>query len=459
MLRQGISNSGILASYRERTPGSARLAEQAREIFPSGITHDSRHMRPYGPYIDRARGSRKWDVDGNEYVDYFGGHGALLLGHGKPEVLRATEAALARGTQFGASHPLEVRWGALVQDMVPSAKRVRFTASGTEATHLALRLARAHTGRRKLLRFQGHFHGWHDHMTSGYTSHFDGSPTAGVVPGIAEDVILLPPGDIDAMRDAFAAHGAEIAAAIIEPTGASFGRVPVVPEFLQALRDETARAGSVLIFDEVITGFRVSPGGAQAIVGVIPDLTTLAKILAGGLPGGAVVGRKDILERLDFDAADRDDFEKIQHPGTFNGNPVSAAAGIAALEIIRAEPACDRANEFAAELRNRLNAEIRASGIAWAAYGTFSGFHLFLNPRGRTIDPGSFDPRKIPADELKSNPPGLVDRLRIALMLNGVDIGAWPGGMTSAAHDAEDLERTVMAFRSAISLLKEERDV
>ena len=459
MLEHVASNSGILAAYRNRTPGSARLADKARATFPSGITHDARHIRPYGLYISRAEGSRKWDVDGNEYIDYFGGHGALLLGHGRPEVVRATKKALSQGTQFGASHPSEVQWGSLVRSMVPSAELVRFTASGTEATHLALRLARARTGRSKLVRFQTHFHGWHDHMTSGYSSHFDGSPTAGVVPGIARDVILLPPGDTDALREAFRAHGGEIAAAIIEPTGASFGRIPVKPEFLQVLRDETARAGSVLIFDEVITGFRVSPGGAQAAFGIMPDLTTLAKILAGGLPGGAVVGRRDILERLDFDAAERDGFEKIQHPGTFNANPISAAAGIAALEIIRAEPACDRANEFAAELRSRINAEIRTAGVNWAVYGTFSGFHLFLNPQGRAIDPRAFNPLEIPADELKSSPPGLVDKLRIALMLNGVDVGGWPGGMTSAAHGADDLELTQAAFRSALALLKEERDI
>ncbi|HET7409094.1 MAG TPA: aminotransferase class III-fold pyridoxal phosphate-dependent enzyme, partial [Paracoccaceae bacterium] len=385
MFEHARSNSGILAAYRGRTPGSARMAEEARAVLPSGIAHDSRHMRPYGIYVDHAQGSRKRDVDGNEYVDYFGGHGALLLGHGRPEVLHATRAALEQGTQFGANHPLEVRWGRLVQEMVPSAGRVRFTGSGTEATHLALRLARAHTGRTKLLRFRTHFHGWHDHMTSGYASHFDGSPTAGVVPGIAEEVLLLPPGDIGALRDAFAAHGAEIAAAIIEPTGASFGRIPIRPDFLEALRDETAKAGAVLIFDEVITGFRVSPGGAQGQLGITPDLTTLAKILAGGLPGGAVAGRADILARLDFDAAEREGFEKIQHPGTFNANPISAAAGVAALEIISSEPACTRASEFAAELRDRLNAELASAGAPWAVYGTFSGFHFFLNPTGRAI--------------------------------------------------------------------------
>ncbi len=177
-----LTNSRIVAAYRERTPSSAALAAQAGELFPSGLTHDSRHLLPYGIYVDRARGPRKWDVDGHEYVDYFGGHGALLLGHNHPQVMAAVRAACERGTHFGASHEAEVRWGRKVTEMVPCAERVRFTASGTEATHLALRLARAFTGKRKLVRFRTHFHGWHDHMTSGVQNHFDGSATTGVLP-------------------------------------------------------------------------------------------------------------------------------------------------------------------------------------------------------------------------------------------------------------------------------------
>ena len=217
--------------------------------------------------------------------------------------------------------------------MVPSAERVRFTSSGTEATHLAVRLSRAYTGRRKILRFRTHFHGWHDHMTSGYSAHFDGSPTPGVLAEVAESVILLTPGDIDALRATLEADG-DIAAVFIEPTGGSFGMVPVKPDFLAAVRELTAKHGILLIFDEVISGFRVAPGGAQAQFGITPDLTTLAKILAGGLPGGAVVGRKDVLDLLDFEAAKANGHEKVGHQGTFNANPLSAAAGSATLETI-----------------------------------------------------------------------------------------------------------------------------
>ena len=452
------SNSGIIQAYRAKTPGSAALAAEARELLPSGIVHDARHLEPYGIYVVRAEGSRKWDRDGNEYVDYAGGHGALLLGHGRPEVLAAIQDALPEGTHPGANHEREVRWAQIVRELVPCAERVRFTSSGTEATHMALRLARARTGKHKIVRFKGHFHGWHDHMTSGYTSHFDGAPTAGVLPDLAAQVILLPPGDEEAARAAFEADD-DIAAAILEPTGGSFGLVPHVPAFLGFLRELTAKHGVVLIFDEVITGFRVSPGGAQAYFGVTPDMSTHAKIIAGGLPGGAVAGRKELLDDLDFYATRESGREKIFHPGTFNANPVSAAAGTAALTIVRDSDACERASASGAELRAGLNAMLEAEGVPWSVYGTFSAFHLFMNPRGRAITPSAFDPLAIDYAELKDRPPELVNKIRLGLLVNGVDIQGWPGGMTSAANTADDISVTVDAFRETIHMLRREGEL
>jgi glutamate-1-semialdehyde 2,1-aminomutase len=458
MLDQTLTNSKIVAAYRERTPESAHLAVEAHRFLPSGITHDSRYCEPYGIYVEHAKGSRKWDVDGNEYVDYYGGHGALLLGHNHPSVLAATQEALGHGTHFGSNHRNEVRWAELVTKLIPSADRVRFTSSGTEATLMALRLARAYTGKSKLVRFLTHFHGWHDHMTAGHTSHFDGTPTTGVIPGITENTILLPPGDVAALRAAFAHHN-DIAAAIIEPTGSGFGTVPHTRTFLEALREETRKAGAILIFDEVVTGFRVSPGGAQQEYNVIPDLTTLAKILAGGLPGGAVAGRSDILEELDFKVAETKQREKIAHPGTYNGNPVSAAAGVAALGIIGGTDACAQANRYGEQLRARLNEELARAGAPWAVYGTFSGFHTFLNPNRRPLDPTRFDPLAIDYRELSGNPKPLAQKIRLALLVNGVDINGRLGGVISAVHTADDLKRTVDGFRSALSMVKAEGEM
>ncbi|MDP6883068.1 MAG: aminotransferase class III-fold pyridoxal phosphate-dependent enzyme, partial [Rhodospirillales bacterium] len=390
-------------------------------------------------------------------LDYFGGHGALLLGHNHPQVLAAMHSALDAGTHFGASHALELRWAQAVQRMVPCAERVRFTSSGTEATLLALRLARAHTGKSKIIHFSTHFHGWQDHVTSGYSSHFDGAPTTGVLPGVAQQSILLRPGDIDAVA-AVLAEG-EVAAVILEPTGATFGLVPVDPDHLAALRELTSKHDTVLVFDEVVTGFRVSPGGAQAALGVIPDLATFAKILAGGLPGGAVVGRKDILDLLDFEAEVRAGREKIAHQGTFNANPVSAAAGAQALDIIATTDACEEANAYAAALRKGLNQAIEAEGVAWAAYGTYSGFHIFTNTGKRPITPSKFDSFDYAFEELKANPPEVVTKLRLAMLVNGVDITAWPGGTVSAAHDEDDLKKTVAAFRKSLVMLKSEGEL
>ena len=452
---EALSNSRIEAAYRERTRRSAELAKEARDLFPSGITHDSRKIDPYTIYVDRAEGPRKWDVDGNEYIDYFGGHGALMLGHHHPDIDRVIVEALGRGTHFGSSHEGEVRWAQAVKDRVPSVERVRFTSSGTEATHLALRVARAATGRRKVVRFRTHFHGWHDHMTQGYISHFDGTATPGVLQEVAGSVVLLDPGDEAAMRETMAGDP-EVAAAILEPTGGSFGLTPLRPTFLEALREATAENGVMLIFDEVVTGFRVSPGGAQAEFGIVPDLSTFAKILAGGLPGGALAGRKDLLDFLDFEATSADGREKINHQGTYNANPVSAAAGTEMLRIVGSTDACARANDFGERLRAALNEILIDEDVPWAAYGTFSGFHVFLNSQGRSIRPDQFDPFSIDYRELKANPPGLADRLRLAMLSNGVDVTGWPGGTISAAHGDRELAETAEAFRESLRMLKAE---
>lgn len=450
-----LTNSRIEARFREHTPGSAKLAERAAASFPSGITHDSRFLEPYGLYIDRADGPRKWDVDGNEYVDYFGGHGALLLGHNNPVVARAVQDAYAKGTHFGASHALEIEWAERVRQMVPCAQKVRFTSSGTEATLMAVRLARAYTKRPKILRFRTHFHGWNDHMAPGQANHFDGTATAGVLTGVADGVVLVDPNDKDGVAAALA--GGDIAGVILEPTGASTGMIPTAPGFLEYLREATSATGALLIFDEVVTGFRVAPGGAQAALAVTPDLATFAKIIAGGLPGGAVVGKADIFDLLDFQKARAGGFEKIGHQGTYNANPVAAAAGITALTIIAETDACAKANAYGDAMRDGLNDAIRDAGVPWAAYGEYSAVHVFTDPEGRgDVSPGAFDPMAVPFMELKGNNAEAVRKLRLAMLVNGVDMNGWPGGTISATHGDAELAETLAAFRTALSMLQEE---
>jgi glutamate-1-semialdehyde 2,1-aminomutase len=453
------TNSPIIAAYRAATPGSAGASEKASRLFPSGVTHDSRYIEPYGLYITRAQGPRKWDVDGNCYVDYFGGHGALLLGHCHPKVVDAVKQQMERSTHFGASHETEIAWAEWVLKLVPSAERVRFTSSGTEATLMALRLARAFTGKSKIIRFKHHFHGWHDHMTSGYASHFDGSPTPGVLPGVTTGLVLTEQNDAEGLARLLDDDD-DIAAAILEPTGAHGAQLPIDPGFLVALRQLTRQHGVLLIFDEVVTGFRVSPGGAQAEYGIRPDLTTLAKILAGGLPGGAITGRKEILDLLDFQVTKAADREKITHQGTFNANPLSAAAGVAALEIVGTTDACARANRYADSLRRHVNEVFEEEHVPWAAYGMFSNFHIFTNPDRSAIAPTRFDPKAIPAESFfDKRQAGVVHKFRLAMMTGGVDFSGSPGGVISATHGEAELEDTVKALRNTLRMLKQESEI
>ena len=451
------TNSRIAAAYRERTPGSAVLAAEAAVLLPSGIAHDSRYLDPYSIYVARALGPHKWDVDGNRYIDFFGGHGALILGHSHPAVVEAVREAVGQGTQFGANHPAEIAWVRAIQRLVPSAERMRFTSSGTEATLMAVRLARAFTGREAILRFKGHFHGWHDHMTSGYSNHFDGSPTPGVLAGVADKAVIVAAGDLAAVEAALREH--DVAAVVLEPTGASFGQAPLRPEFLHDLRRVTEAAGALLVFDEVVTGFRVSPGGAQVAFGVWPDLSTFAKIVAGGMPGAAVAGRRDVLDLLDFAESRRLGREKIGHPGTYNANPVSAAAGIAALGILAETDACERASGMAELFRGRMNAMLAREGVGWAVYGTSSGFHLFMNAKGRAVDPTAFDPFDYDMTELKAQPEELLRRLRLALLVHGVDVNGRIGGFLSATHTKTEVDEAVMAFQGAIGMLRDEGEL
>ena len=451
-----LPNETLLDAYRALTPGSAKLSEKAHGLFPSGLTHDSRHFDPYPIYVTRAAGAVKWDVDGNRYVDYFGGHGALILGHNHPEVTAAVHAAYERGTHFGACHELEIEWAELIVAMVPSAERVRFTNSGTEATLMALRLARAFTGRKKIVHFRGHFHGWHDHVSNGYSNHFDGTPTAGVLSGISDNVLMADPNDTAGIDRLFSDHK-DIAAVILEPTGASFGKMPIEPMFLKHLRSLTAAAGAMLIFDEVVTGFRVSTGGVQKLLGITPDMTTLAKILSGGLPGGAVVGRKDILDLLDFDVTKAKGVEKIGHQGTFNANPVSAAAGVATLRILQNTDACEKANAFGEALRARMNEVLEDEHVKWAVHGSYSGMHIYTNPDGDDIVPSKVDAVAYVARMInKPRHDGMPVKVRMGMLVNGVDVNTGPSGTISAAHGEEEMALTVDAFRATVRALKRE---
>ena len=423
------SGGSIDASRRARCPKSAALYERAKKVFPSGVTHDSRHHLPFPLYVTHAQGARKWDVDGNEYVDYRMGHGALLLGHNHPAVTAAIVEQAQKGLHYGACQELEIRWGELVQQIVPSAEMVKFFSSGTEATMMAMRLVRAFTGKNKIVKIQGGFHGWHDYATVAMQPPYDVPLSRGVPAATASTVLAAPPGDAAAIEKLIEEDG-DVAGVILIAGGAG-------KEYLQAVRDITRRHGVVLIFDEVVTGFRYAPGGAQEYYGVTPDMTTLAKILAGGLNGAAVATSAEILSLFDIREDDPQwtRFGRIHHPGTFNANPLSAAAGVACLEIVKDAAVQRKATATADAIREGMNDVMRRRGVEGNAGGDVSLLALTLKA------------------------PGAKDRafshlLRSAMQLGGVDFS---GGMiVSAVHDARDVSQTVDAFDRSLALLAED---
>jgi len=447
----------IVEMYSSTHPKSSELYAQACQTFPSGVTHDSRFLGPFPIYVEKALGSRKWDVDGNEYIDYWVGHGSLLLGHGRPEVIDAVRAQLSKGTHYGACHKLEIEWGELVKKLIPSADKVKFVSSGTEGTMMALRLARTFTGKNKIVKFEGHFHGWHDAVIAGIKPPFDVPSSPGVPSGMLDNTILCPPNDAESLRKILEQDD-DIAAVIIEPTGGSFINIPTRDGFLQQLREITKQYGVLLVFDEVITGFRCAPGGAQEYYGIMPDLTALAKILGGGFPGGAVAGREDIMGYLAFgDSSEWNRYKKIYHPGTFNANPLSASAGTATLKIVSSGKDIEKANAIAQELRNRFNEIIDKHSINWCAYGRFSGFRVFMDHECNKRPSCDFQMCDYDHAKLKTGgSPELAKGFRLGMLLNGIDIS--PSiGMTSSAHSAEDVEKTVDAFDNTITQMKKEK--
>ena len=441
----------IVERYIKENATSRALHEKAVNLLPGGITHDVRRQDPFPFYITRASGARKWDADGHELIDYGMGHGALILGHNHPTVNRAVAEQLRDGTHFSASHPLEIQWAERVCRMIPSAELVRFTASGTEATMMAMRLARAFTERPHILRFDGHFHGWNDYASVGLQS-----PTANQLPGIPMPVresMRVARHDLNQVETMLKAG--DIAAVILEPTGASWATVPLANGFLQALRELTTKYGVLLIFDEVIGGFRWSPGGVQAKTGVTPDLTTLAKILAGGLPGGAVAGRRDVMELLRFKDKAWNVEHKVLHNGTFNANPLSAAAAIACLDQIAEGKAHALIDRQATKLRSGFNEILNRHEVEGAAWGEASVFHLVLGVPVPARGEGDLRDPQLPPETLKRGSSEEIDKaFHLAMLHHGVHI-FHAGGLLSIAHDDATLDDTLRAFEQTIGEMQE----
>jgi glutamate-1-semialdehyde 2,1-aminomutase len=438
----------ILEEYIAQHPGSAQRYAEAVQIFPGGVTHDNRYAQPFPLYITHGTGPRKWDVDGNEYIDYISGHGALILGHSHPAIAAAVAEQINRGTHLGACTDEEVRWARAIKALMPSIEKVRFHSSGTEATLMAMRLARAYTGKNKVIKLQDHFHGWHDYAMAGS----DRS-----APGIPEEtwgsMAVAPSGDLKAVEQVLT-HDPDIAALILEPTGAHYGQLPFdTPNFLKGLRELTARHGVVLIFDEVVTGFRASPGGAQVRYGVSPDLTTMAKIVAGALPGGAMGGKAEIIDMIAHRGdPEWDNQRRVYHPGTFNANPLSAVAGATCLEMIASQLVNQQADAMAERLKTGLNEIFGRMEVSGHAHGIASMIHMVLTDCDCDREICTMPHRQI--KEVTASP--AVTALKRGLQNNGIDIMGRDAFLVSATHTEKEINETLEAFEKTLSQVRAE---
>ncbi len=422
----------IVEEYIKTHPGSQKLHDRAKRIFAAnGATHTTRILDPFRPYITHARGSRKWDVDGNEYIDYVLGHGALILGHSHPVIVQAVQEQMTKGVHYGDNHELEVEWAELIQTMMPSIERIEFFSCGQEANMMAIRLARIFTGRRKILKFYENFHGWADELVA---------PAPGV---FSEEVKVIPGSDLDRLEEELATR--EYAILLLEGGGAHMaGQIPWDADFVRVLPGLTRKYGSVFVIDEVVTGFRDAPGGWQAMIGVTPDLTSLGKTIGGGLGVGALGGRADIMDMLKPGASPQ---QLVRHSGTWNANPLTAAAGVAACRLYRDGKVQKRVNELGAYLRQKGNQVLKERGINGRLYGR-SIVWLYLGP----IDYEPSDDIIPPTRDVQKLLGGVLIKARLCLHLlhRGVATMGARFFILSVAHTKQDIDQTVKAFRDSL---------
>ena len=436
----------IREAYIRRNAKSAALQSRFQHVFPTGVSHDMRAADPFPLVIARGQCARKWDVDNNEYIDYGLGSASLLLGHAHPAVVEALVHAAPFGSHFGQSIEAEVEWGERVCRLIPCADKVRFVASGAEATMLAMRIARGYSGKNKIVRWESHYHGWHDYVMPGTLPPFDTPASIGIPPGVVDSVIVLPP-DLNVLEHRLATDN-DIAAVITEGSGASYGTVPLPPGFVAGVRRLTAQYGVVMILDEVITGFRWSPGGLQQTLGIKPDLCTLAKILTGGLPGGAVAGTDEVMQVMaQTGDAQHDRLQRVSHGGTFNANPYCAATGNAALTIVATGEMQTTADRMAERLRLGLREIVQRHEVPACVYGEASTFHVYFG--ARSID-------GLNATALKNVPQEVQNGFRQALQVRGVDLMSRCSGVLSGVHTAADIDQSLEAFDGAIKAMLQE---
>ena len=422
---------------------SEALFTEAQKYIPGGVNSPVRSFRSVGgtpPFIARGQSARVWDVDGNEYIDYLGSWGPLVLGHSHPAVVEAIKKSAESGTSFGAPVEQEVELAKIICDQLPSVESVRLVSSGTEACMSAIRLARAFTNRDKIIKFAGCYHGHADGLLvkagSGALTH--GIPTsAGVPESYASETLVADYNNIESVDKFFTANPKSIAAVIIEPVAGNMGVIPPSPGFLEGLRTITKNNGSLLIFDEVITGFRVGPSGAQGLFGITPDITTMGKIIGGGLPVGAYGGRKDIMEMVAPLGA-------MYQAGTLSGNPLAVSAGIATLTELQKPGVFKKLEEMAERLTEGLTKAFQSAEIPSSINRVGSMFTGFFNDGPVTT-----------LEDAEGSDTEMYGRYFHAMQEKGVYIAPsqFEAGFVSTAHTEADIDATVTKASEALRTL------
>ena len=424
-----------------KTKRSQSLHERAKLFLPAGVSYFLRYFEPYPFYAVKAKGSKIIDVDGNEYIDFWIGHYSLILGHSPPEVVNEVKQQIENGTHYGICHELELSLAEQIVKMVPSAEMVRFTNSGTEAIMYTVRLARTCTSREKIAKFEGGWHGGYDALHIGVNPPFNAPESGGLTSGAIKDTIILPYNNLEEAEKVIRRQ--ELAAVIIEPVLGAGGCIPADREFLRGLREVCTETGTLLIFDEVITGFRLAPGGAQEYFGVLPDITVLGKIMGGGFPAGAIAGSKEIMEHMNPLLYQYPNFSF--HGGTFSANPITMTAGLATLRILEDGKVLRRLNMEGEQIRNKLSEIFERYNVDVQVTGICSLFHTHF-----TRDEVK-DPRAVHRADRKA-----LANYHAYLLAKGVFFLPMKMGGLSRAHSREDIEKFLLETENYAKSIRNE---
>ncbi len=439
----------FIDTYRSKTPHSESLFKRAKEVMPGGISHNIHFFPPYPFFVTRTKGSKVWDADGNEYVDFWMGNFTHILGHRPRVVVQAIEKQLKEGIHWGMVYKKQIEWAELIRELIPSAEMVRFCCSGTEATMYAVRLARAFTGRKTILKIAGGWHGANPDLSLGVKSPYEREESLGLVPELQRYTKVIPFNDLSGSLEVIHQNEEDLAAIILEPVIGEGGFTPAKKEYLQMLRSETKKLSALLVFDEVISGFRLALGGAQERFRITPDLTTLGKIVGGGLPVGAVAGRREILEKTSPERKVNKWERILIGGGTFSAHPLTAVSGLAMLRYLKEH----RQKVYATleskgeQIRKELQEAFDREGLNAIVTGIGSLFQThFPFKKGETLNSPQSITRLTDLEKREVE-------FRVRMLTKGIHV-MHGGGCLSIAHSDEDIEKVIKAVRKVAREMK-----